>query len=129
MSRNNRLIELDALHANRLINIEERPFQRISKSLLGKTSTIRNAVTHYPSPPPDEEDETSPKIHDATQLQAFREHILLDFAALESSLVRIQLIHTSNERERERFAAEKAKILSTAQAVRENTLKIGRAHV
>lgn len=57
-------------------------------------------------------------------MQTFREHILLDFAALESSLVRIQLIHTSNEKERDRFAAEKAKILSTAQAVRENTLKL-----
>lgn len=51
----------------------------------------------------------------------FREDALLDFAAFESSIVRIQLLLTSNTRERERYAAEKLKIQVTAQAVRDNT--------
>ncbi|KAF1820807.1 uncharacterized protein K489DRAFT_323240 [Dissoconium aciculare CBS 342.82] len=114
----------DSLHANRLINIEERPFQRISKALLGKGSTVRHAVTHYPSPPPEDDGVATEDIPTAGQLESFREHILLDFAALESSIIRIQLVHTSNERERQRFAAEKAKIMHTAQAVRENTLEL-----
>jgi hypothetical protein len=114
----------DSLHANRLINIEERPFQRITKALLGKGSTVRHAVTHYPSPPPEGDGSTSESNPTAEQLQSFREHILLDFAVLESSIIRIQLVHTSNERERQRFAAEKAKILHTAQAVRDNTLEL-----
>lgn len=51
----------------------------------------------------------------------FREDALLDFAAFESSIVRIQLLLTSNTKERERYAAEKLKIQVTAQAVRDNT--------
>lgn len=50
--------------------------------------------------------------------------MLLDFATLENSIVRVQLIQTSNQRERERYAAEKVKILETAQAVRDNTLEL-----
>lgn len=51
----------------------------------------------------------------------FREDALLDFAAFESSIVRIQLLLTSNTEERKRYAAEKLKIQVTAQAVRDNT--------
>lgn len=50
--------------------------------------------------------------------------MLLDFAAFESSIVRIQFLLTSNARERERYAAEKLKIQATAQAVRENTTEL-----
>jgi hypothetical protein len=48
----------------------------------------------------------------------------LDFAALESSMVRIQLLQNSNERERERYASEKIKILETAEDIKENTLEL-----
>lgn len=48
----------------------------------------------------------------------------MDFAHLESSIIRIHLIQSSNQRERERYAAEKAKILETAQAVRDNTVEL-----
>lgn len=46
---------------------------------------------------------------------------MLDFAAMEGSMVRIQLLQNSNAKERERYAAEKTKILETAQAIRDNT--------
>lgn len=46
---------------------------------------------------------------------------MLDFAAFESSINRIQFLLTSNTKERERYANEKLKIQSTAQAVRDNT--------
>lgn len=54
----------------------------------------------------------------------FREDILLDFAAFESSIARIQFLLKSNERERERYAAEKVKIQETAQAVRESAAQL-----
>ncbi|KAM0699603.1 hypothetical protein Q7P36_000606 [Cladosporium allicinum] len=116
----------DALHPTRLLGIEERPFQRVTKRLLDRDSLLRSTPKQLPSPPPESVDETSPTTEDAAAdshtRQKFREEVLLDFAALESSITRIQLIQTSNARERERYAAEKAKILATAQAVRENTL-------
>lgn len=49
---------------------------------------------------------------------------MLDFAAFDSSLVRIQLLQSSNQRERERYASEKAKIVGTADAVKENTIAL-----
>ena len=54
----------------------------------------------------------------------WREDVLLDFAAFESSIVRIQFLLTSNSKERERYAAEKLEIQATAQAVRENTTEL-----
>lgn len=48
----------------------------------------------------------------------------LDFAAFEGSIARIQFLLTSNEKERERYAAEKHRILDTMQAVRDNTAEL-----
>lgn len=61
---------------------------------------------------------------EAFKRQKFREDIMLDFAALESSIFRIQLIQSSNQRERERYAAEKQKIQEAAQAIRDNTVEL-----
>lgn len=80
-------------------------------------------MTHLPTPPPEGEAEGG-TAYDATKLQKFREDVLLDFANLESSLVHIQLILSSNQRERERYASEKARILETAQSVRDNTVEL-----
>lgn len=49
---------------------------------------------------------------------------MLDFAALESTFIRIQFLKDSNDKERQRYAAEKIKILETAQAVRDNTSEL-----
>ncbi|KAK5710020.1 hypothetical protein LTR17_019241 [Elasticomyces elasticus] len=117
----------DALHPKRLLAVEERAFQRVQRNLLGPSSLLRQLPTHLPSPPPESTTTTNPDediISPKEKLENFRTDLLLDFAALESSLLRIQLLHTSNQRERERYAAEKAKILETAQAVRENTAEL-----
>lgn len=118
--------EEDALHASRLLSIEERPFLRVTKTLLAPSSIIRPTLSYLPSPPPEGGDEEN--TDNDFRLQRFREDVLLDFANLESSIMRIQMILSSNERERERYAAEKAKILETAQAVRENTIEL-RSHL
>ncbi|KAF2211206.1 hypothetical protein CERZMDRAFT_106475 [Cercospora zeae-maydis SCOH1-5] len=112
----------DALHANRLLAVEERPFQRVTKQLLGNSSALRPSLSYLPSPPAEGDNETP--VYDASRVERFREDVLLDFAYLESSIIRIQLTLSSNQRERERYAAEKAKILETAQAVRDNTVEL-----
>lgn len=109
--------------------MEERPFARVQKSLLGPESLLQSLpARQLPSPPPEGEEakgteETDPE-QEAYKRKKFREEVLLDFANLENSILRIQLIQSSNQRERERYATEKAKILETANAVRANTLEL-----
>ncbi|KAE8145480.1 Tho complex subunit 7-domain-containing protein [Aspergillus avenaceus] len=115
--------EEDALHKLRLLNVEEKPFKRISKRLLNPDSLTVSNATLPPTPPPEgtSEDADAEKQQKLEQWRHFREDVTLDFAAFESSIARIQFLLTSNEKERERYAAEKLRILSTMQSVRENT--------
>lgn len=112
----------------RLLNVEEKPFKRITKRLLIPNSLIITPPTLPPTPPPDgsaaDEAAAAHEVEKHQQLderRQWREDVLLDFAAFESSIVRIQLLRTSNFQEGERYAAEKLKIQATAQAVRDNT--------
>ncbi|KAK5168628.1 uncharacterized protein LTR77_005937 [Saxophila tyrrhenica] len=119
----------DALHATRLLQVEERPFQRVTRNLLSKDSLLKwTPPRQLPSPPPDAHENAPTSedtaAEDARKRAQFRLEVLLDFAALESSILRIQLIQSSNARERERYAAEKANIMQTAQSVRENTVAL-----
>ena len=112
--------------------MEERAFKRISKRLLARDCPILKPATSLPSPPPD----TPEDIHDTnTEYEArrkaltkeryqWREDVMLDFAAFEASIARIQFLCNSNEQERERYASDKSKILSTAQAIKENTAEL-----
>ncbi|OAX82451.1 hypothetical protein ACJ72_03201 [Emergomyces africanus] len=122
----------DALHKSRLLNVEEKPFKRITKRLLTPNSLVASPSTLFPTPPPErteEEEEAAAQVDADRQKQLeewrqFREDITLDFAAFESSIARIQFLLASNEKERERYAAEKLRIQSTAQAVKENTAEL-----
>ncbi|KAG0161619.1 Tho complex subunit 7/Mft1p [Penicillium digitatum] len=120
--------EEDALHKSRLLNVEEKPFKRISKRLLNPESLIVSPSSLPLTPPTDETDADS----DATATEAekqkrleewrhFREDVSLDFAAFEGSIARVQFLLTSNELERQRYATERVQILSTMQSVREST--------
>lgn len=125
------LTRLDALHKSRLLNVEEKPFKRITKRLLASDSLITTPLSLPPTPPPesgDAEDESAAaenqqqkKIEEWRQ---FKEAVTLDFAAFESSIARIQFLLKNNEKERERYAAEKLRIQSTAQDVRDNTVEL-----
>lgn len=84
---------------------------------------VANAA-HPPTPPPEESDPDAGESEQQKRLaewRNFREDVTLDFAAFEGSIARIQFLLTSNEQERERYATEKLRILSTMQSVRENT--------
>ena len=118
----------DTLHKSRLLNVEEKPFKRITKRLLGASALTSTPPILPPTPPPDasaadEEGAAREKIkqNQLEERRQWREDVQLDFAAFESSIVRIQFLLTSNIQERGRYAAEKVKIENTAQAVRDNT--------
>jgi hypothetical protein len=115
----------DALHTARLLNVEERPFARVSKRLLGKDSLLRTSA-QLPTPPPDESeaDQEQERQKKEQERRQWREDVMLDFALLESTFIRIQFLKDSNEKERQRYADEKTKILDTAQAVRDNTAEL-----
>ncbi|KAL8867902.1 MAG: hypothetical protein Q9174_005355, partial [Haloplaca sp. 1 TL-2023] len=121
----------DSLHKSRLLNVEEKPFKRITKRLLASNALVSTPPTLPPTPPPDASaaDEAAAaheleKQHQIEQYRQWREDALLDFAAFESSIIRIQFLLTSNVKERERYAAEKSKIEATAQAVRGSTSEL-----
>ncbi|RHZ72049.1 hypothetical protein CDV55_107140 [Aspergillus turcosus] len=122
--------EEDNLHKLRLLNVEEKPFKRISKRLLNPNSLVISNATILPTPPPEGTDEEATAAAEAEKQKRldewrnFREDVKLDFASFEGSIARIQFLLTSNQRERERYAAEKLRILSTMQAVRENTAEL-----
>lgn len=120
--------EEEALHLNRLLTVDERPFQRITKRLLVKDALISKFPTQLPTPPPDATQDSDieltapqPSADDQEARQRYYDDVLFDFAQLESTLIRIQFLKDANERERARYAAEKSKILATAQSVRDNT--------
>jgi len=120
--------EEDALHLNRLLTVDEKPFSRITKRLLAKDALIRRPTQQLPTPPPDasgdDEIKTSeaqpPNTIDEAEWKRYHDDILFDFASLEATLIRLQFLQNANEREREHYAAEKDRILSTAEAVRAN---------
>ncbi|KAL4938177.1 hypothetical protein BDV06DRAFT_201489 [Aspergillus oleicola] len=124
----------DALHKSRLLNVEEKPFKRISKRILNPESIVISNATLPPTPPPEASDEEAAAAAEAEkqkrleEWRQFREDASLDFAAFEGSIARIQFLLTSNEKERERYVAEKERILSTMQAVRDNTAEL-RVHL
>ncbi|KAH0557087.1 hypothetical protein GP486_005121 [Trichoglossum hirsutum] len=120
--------EEDALHKSRLLNNEEKHFKRITKHLLSSQSvlTTLRPTPQANAPAADEAvaAREAERLARAAEHQKWREDVLLDFANFESSIARIQYLRRSNEQERERYAAEKIKILQTAQAVRESTAQL-----
>lgn len=111
----------DELHKSRLLSVEEKPFKRVTRRILSIAPS--KLATPPPEPLNDEEvaAEAQKQIEERRQ---FREDVLLDFAAFDSSIVRIQHLYAANERERERYVAERLRILDTAQEVRVSTAQL-----
>ena len=118
----------DSLHKHRLLNVEEKPFKRITKRILAPDSILSPTPQAPPTPPPEglSDGNTEANKHDQTedQRRQFREDVLLDFAAFENNILRIQLLLNSNARERARYATQKHQIQTTASDVRANTLTL-----
>ncbi|KAK3496921.1 Tho complex subunit 7-domain-containing protein [Neurospora hispaniola] len=128
--------EENELHKSRLLNVEEKPFKRVTKRLSTLHSLTLSRARQAPTPPPEGNSATAGTTEQEVQtptvtgdsatsdLAQLKEDIILDFAAFDSSIARLQFLLTANERERERYVAERERILNTAQAVRNNTVQL-----
>ncbi|KAK3070252.1 hypothetical protein LTS18_015151, partial [Coniosporium uncinatum] len=93
--------EEEALHETRFHPIERRPFERVRNSLLRPDQ--RKFIRPNPFTPPDSpEDVEAQREKELAERRNFREILMCDFAALEAAMVRIQLLHQANEKERAR---------------------------
>lgn len=118
--------EEDELHKSRLLNVEEKPFKRITKRLLTPGSLLITPDKLLTPPPEGSEDTTQESLpqKEPDERRQFREDVEFDFAAFNYSISRVQFLLNSNERERERYKADKQRILDTAQAVRDSTVQL-----
>ena len=96
-----------------------------------ENSLVARLPTLPPTPPPDADgaDENAEAEEESRQKELekrrqWSDDVLLDFAAFESSIIRIQLLLTSNAQEREGYAQKKLKIEAASQAVRDNTVQL-----
>ena len=103
----------------------------MTKRLLAPSSLINTPPKAPPTPPPDVTDpeelarstEEDRKRREEEKRQ-WREEALLDFAGFEGNIARVHFLLKSNELERERYAAEKERIVETARSVRENNASL-----
>lgn len=129
--------EENELHKSRLLNVEEKPFKRVTKRLSTLNGIIISKARQTFTPPPetnggaaaaadqDAQSQTTPGGDQLpSDLAQMKEDITLDLAAFDSSIARLQFLLTANERERERYAAERERIVTSSQAVRDNTAEL-----
>ena len=122
--------EEEELFKGRLLNVEEKPFKRITKRLATLHTLASSRTRQAPTPPPegDPEAAASSSSGGSAELAQLREDITLDFAAFDSAIQRLQFLFSANERERARYADDRVSILNTCQSVRENTATL-RGHL
>ena len=101
------------IHKTRLLNVEEKPFKRITKRL----GTI-SALISKASEPLSSTQEGDKSSSDQARL---KEDLTLDFAAFDGTITRLQFLHDANLRERERYQEDQERILGECQAVRANS--------
>ncbi|KAL1839156.1 hypothetical protein VTJ49DRAFT_1812 [Mycothermus thermophilus] len=126
--------EENELHKSRLLNVEEKPFKRITKRLNTLYTFAASRARQTATPPPEtngvdgqhNQTDGTPTAGDTTSLDfaQLREDVTLDFAAFDSSIARLQFLLAANERERERYAAERERIIAASQTVRERTSQL-----
>ncbi|RYO91971.1 hypothetical protein DL766_002324 [Monosporascus sp. MC13-8B] len=114
------------LHKIRLLNVEEKPFKRLTKRLIAPGAFTNPNSTKLPTPPPEsnqaesQDGTANASSQTATpDITALKEDITLDFAAFDSAIARLQLLASANEAERQRYADDRLRILRTMDSVRE----------
>ncbi|RWA13029.1 hypothetical protein EKO27_g2063 [Xylaria grammica] len=116
------------LHKTRLLAVEERPFKRLTKRLVAP-GTFTNPAKKLPTPPPDSSqndpvDPASTTPTSSAEITALKEDIVLDFAAFDSAIARLQFLATANAAEREHYASSRLRILGTMDSVREGNAQL-----
>ncbi|KAL0939084.1 THO complex subunit mft1 [Colletotrichum truncatum] len=121
------------LHKSRLVNIEEKPFKRITKRLASISAIANSRTKQQPSPPPEgangeKETDAEPKeeatAQELREIDQIKDDLTLDFAAFDSSIARLQFLLDANVRERERYKADQQRILEECQSVRDNNTRL-----
>ncbi|CAK7566909.1 MAG: hypothetical protein SEPTF4163_004863 [Sporothrix epigloea] len=127
----------EELFKSRLLNVEEKPFKRITKRLATLSRVVATAgVQQEQTPPPETEGgetiedtenlENSGTESDRSRLLAeiaqLREDVTLDFAAFDASIARLQFLAAANARERARYAERRITIEDTCRNVRDEVL-------
>jgi hypothetical protein len=119
------------LHKVRLLNVEEKPFKRITKRLSAVSILASSNVTQAPTPPAEatqgddeEEDATKDKTGMQRELMQLKEDLTLDFAAFDSSIARLQFLLNANARERERYKVDQQRIQEESQTVTANNTQL-----
>ncbi|XXG94945.1 tubulin folding cofactor A [Hypoxylon texense] len=110
--------EENELHKSRLLNVEEKPFKRLTKRLVAPGS-FTNPGKVPPTLPTDGGGQDA-----AADVTALKEDIILDFEAFDAQILRLQLLGTANEKERDRYAADRVRILETMESVREGNARL-----
>ncbi|KAL1893761.1 hypothetical protein Sste5346_006264 [Sporothrix stenoceras] len=132
--------EEEELFKARLLNVEEKPFKRITKRLALLNRVVASAGVQEQTPPPEAEGEregeaanreSAPPVpsvavvdkeKNLAEIAQLREDITLDFAAFDSSIARLQFLAAANARERTRYADHRLTIEDTCRSVRDDTL-------
>ncbi|KAI1799811.1 Tho complex subunit 7-domain-containing protein [Daldinia bambusicola] len=120
--------EENELHKTRLLNVEEKPFKRLTKRLVAPGAFT--SPGKLPTPPPDSHNnnnndaEANTSSSPAVDIAALKEDIILDFEAFDAQILRLQLLGTANEQERERYGADRLQILATMESVREGNARL-----
>ncbi|KAI1431619.1 Tho complex subunit 7-domain-containing protein [Xylaria sp. CBS 124048] len=116
------------LHKTRLLAVEERPFKRLTKRLVAPGAFTNPSKKLTITPPPDNTtdgvDGTSASAPSNADITALKEDIILDFAAFDSAIARLQFLATANAAEREHYASARLRILSTMESVREDNAQL-----
>ncbi|KAI4867547.1 Tho complex subunit 7-domain-containing protein [Hypoxylon rubiginosum] len=114
--------EENELHKSRLLNVEEKPFKRLTKRLVAPGAFTNPGK--LPTPPPDSEGQDAAASSSAVDINAHKEDIILDFEAFDAQILRLQFLGTANVQERERYAADRLRILDTMESVREGNARL-----
>ncbi|KAI0184568.1 Tho complex subunit 7-domain-containing protein [Xylaria flabelliformis] len=111
------------LHKTRLLAVEERPFKRLTKRLV-TPGTFTNPK--LPTPPPDSSNnaDAAEASSSNVDIAALKEDIILDFAAFDSAIARLQFLATANAAEREHYASARLRIINTMESVREGNSQL-----
>lgn len=128
--------EEEELFKARLLNVEEKPFKRITKRLATLNRVVAAAGVQEQTPPPEggegEGDETPndetgngtlrKQKETLAEIAQLREDVTLDFAAFDASIARLQFLAAANARERARYTERRVTIDDTCRDVRDDVL-------
>ncbi|KAK2073602.1 hypothetical protein P8C59_007873 [Phyllachora maydis] len=128
------------LHKQRLLNVEAKPFKRITDRLSTLHGLASSRARQPPTPPPENHGDgadgttTAPATGGAQtppasakpgpDMAQLKQDITLDFAAFVSNIERLQLLLTANVKQRALYTEKRGRILATELQLRESNLQL-----